>query len=151
MGVSRRRVVIGIAVALAAGCRAVEPETGWVSRPATFVGFGIPLNEIVAVADTVVAGADVRVVVSSFGSGSCMRRNGVSFTQTGALLRVEQRVLEQTGDVACTADLRRYPETLTVRFVGPGRTTIRAIGLAAASAGSQRLVLDSVERSIVVR
>lgn len=149
MNLSCRRVVSGVVALSAIGCGLLEPRSDWVSQPASFVG--IQVGRIIAVDDTVAAGSDVRIIVSSFGSSSCMRRNGVSFSQRADLVRVTQRVLVQTGDVACTDDLRQFPETLQVRFAAPGRVTVRAIGQRRDAATSPDFAPDSVERSIVVR
>jgi hypothetical protein len=141
---------------IASACELTGPAGQWESRRALISTAMGDLREVpeqmrrfaIVVPDTVPAGIPARIIVSSFGSGSCTRRAGAETTEQPGMVRIAPWVRVRPAGTICTSDLSVFPETVAVRPTVAGPLTVRLVGLAGSSRAPR---LDSLERTIIVR
>lgn len=157
MPVPSRRALLVCSALVVSGCALLDPLGGWARERGVIATDGrgdlwdAPeqfRRFVINVTDTVPVGVPTRIVVSSFGSGSCTRRAGAEVTERPGLVRIEPWVEVRPPGTTCTSDLRQFPETVTVRPSVPGPLQVRLVGRAGVS-GAPRV--DSVARTITVR
>lgn len=115
---------------LLAACSGVTgPEPGS-RRVVGVIDIGSRVPGSLAVPDTVAAGAQFTVTVTTFGSSSCTRADGAEVEVRGLVAEIVPYDREATGARVCTDDLRPFPRKVTVSFAGPGQATVRVRGRA---------------------
>lgn len=137
MTLSRRALLAGAALALASCGTITGSERGigsiQVDQP------GRP-SESLVVPDTVAAGTSFTARVTTYGSSSCTRPDGVSTRVAGAVAEIIPYDVRETRG-ACTADIHPFPRDVQLRFATPGPAVVRVIGSRS----------SSVERTVIVR
>ena len=122
--VTAMSVVIG-----SAGCLATTEPT----RPEWLLvrGYIDPeFGEVLVLPDTVQVDRAFGAVVTTFGSGTCTRPSGATVTVTGHTAEIVpyDSVPAPDSQVLCTADVRAFPRSVTLRFRASGVWTVRLIG-----------------------
>jgi hypothetical protein len=108
-------------------------------------------RDVLSAPDTVDAGADFPVTVTTFGGG-CEHGGGADVALAGATATVTVYDYTVSGEnVACTDVLRRFPRTTTVRFAGAGTGVLRIVGRRLGPETDWRGVTTVIEKEIVVR
>jgi hypothetical protein len=106
---------------------------------------------VLAAPDTVDAGVDVPVTVTTYGGG-CESVGGAEVALSGATATVTVYDYTVSGeDVACPDVLRRFPRTTTVRFANAGTGVLRIVGRRLGPETDWRGVTTVIEKEIVVR
>lgn len=101
---------------------------------------------VLAVPDTVSAGATFTAEVMTFGSSSCTRAAGAEVSTEGRVAEIVPFDFQATGaGVACTDDLRGFRRSVPLRFATAGDALVRVRGVDLSGAPVTR------ERRIVVR
>jgi hypothetical protein len=104
------------------GCDLISPDS---REEQAFLGDGgVPIYFVVP--DTVLSGADFEVQFQYHGSGSCTQAIETRSRIQGTLATLDPRVEVMNGP--CTADLRTFLATDTLRFVSSGPATVRLMG-----------------------
>lgn len=104
------------------GCDLISPDS---REERAYLGDGgIPIYFVVP--DTVLSGADFEVQFQYHGSGSCTKSIDVRSRVEGAVATLDPRVEVMTGP--CTADLRTFLATDTLRFIDAGPATVLLMG-----------------------
>jgi hypothetical protein len=111
----------------------VGPEAGW-RRALGFIDAAASMPPLRLPASAR-AGEPAVLTVTTFGSSSCTRPNGVE-------VRVSALTADLTAydwvpadpNTVCTRDLHHFPREVTVRFAAPGEATIRLHGRGAGAA-----------------
>jgi hypothetical protein len=156
MPVPSHRALLVCSALLAIGCDLTGLDGGWTRERGLIVSGSYDprqtndqfLRFVINVSDTVPVGVPTRIVVSSFGSGSCTRRAGVDVHEQPGGVRIAPWVQVRPPGTVCTSDLSVFPETVSVRWSVPGPVEVRLVGLVGQS-NAQRV--DSVTRTIHVR
>jgi hypothetical protein len=117
--------IAAAAILAAAGCDLLAP--GWSRRPGLVMEGTPPMTSLVA-PDAVTRGTPFQITVSTFGSGSCTRPDRDEVTSSALEFEVLVYDEKAPSGTACTADLRRFPRTLTVQFDQAGTAEIRVVG-----------------------
>ncbi len=88
------------------------------------------LGEVLVLPDTVQVDRAFGAVVTTFGSSTCTRPNGATVTVNGHTAEIVpyDSVPAPDRNLVCTADLRAFPRTVTLRFRASGVGTVRLIG-----------------------
>ncbi len=88
------------------------------------------LGEVLVLPDTVQVDRAFGAVVTTFGSSTCTRPNGATVTVNGHTAEIVpyDSVPAPDRNLVCTADLRAFPRTVTLRFRASGVWTVRLIG-----------------------
>lgn len=132
-----------------------SPVQEW-KVPAVLELVGHGTKDVIVAPDTVRRGAEIRVIITSFGSG-CEREaeSEVSLSGNTAMVSVyDYSRAPASGPLlraVCTAEVRRLPRMLTLRFPEAGEARIRARGVRVAPGprrGRESMVL---EKRVVVR
>ncbi len=87
-------------------------------------------GEVLVLPDTVQVDRAFGAVVTTFGSSTCTRPNGATITVNGHTAEIVpyDSVPAPDRNLVCTADLRAFPRTVTLRFRASGVWTVRLIG-----------------------
>ena len=88
------------------------------------------LGEVLVLPDTVQVDRAFGAVVTTFGSSTCTRPNGATVTVNGHTAEIVpyDSVPAPDRNLVCTADLRAFPRTVTLRFRASGVWTVRLLG-----------------------
>jgi hypothetical protein len=127
---SMARVRLGIAGALlAAGIAACRSpaESGWVRR----VGIlPVPFSSInsVMVASPIRAGVPFAVTITTVGSSTCTRGDGVEVARSPARVVLTPYDWVAPAGSTCTRDLQPFPRTVQLTLPQPGEYTLRVEG-----------------------
>lgn len=122
---ARRAALVGaltLGVTLAACHSAGEPE--W-RREVGRVEPALSSSPALLPPMTVRAGVPFDVTVTTVGSSSCTRPDGVSVQVMGPVAELVPYDLELSAAAACTDDLRPFPRTVRVRFDVAGEAVVR--------------------------
>lgn len=117
------------AVALAIGfaaCRS-PAESGWVRR----VGIlPVPLSSVssVMVASPIRAGVPFAVTITTVGSSTCTRGDGVEVARSGRRVVLTPYDWVAPAGSTCTRDLHPFPRTVQLTLPEPGEYTLRVEG-----------------------
>ena len=119
-------------VALLAGCSSVI-DPGW-EREVGMTGDGGTPPPI-SLPASVKRGVAFDATVTTYGSSSCTRADGAEASVRGLVAEVTPYDLVNRGGI-CTADLRGFPRTVTLRFDEAGEATVRVNGRSGSQAVS---------------
>jgi hypothetical protein len=104
-------------------------------------------HDVLAAPDTVDAGVDFPVTVTTFG-GDCQPAD-TEVVLGGATATVS--VYDYTRDVPCLLVMRRFPRATTVRFDDAGTGVLRIVGRRVGPETTWQGVTRVIEKEIVVR
>lgn len=111
-------------LALLAGCGSVI-DPGWQREVGMTGDAGTPPP--ITLPASAKRGVAFDATVTTFGSGSCTRADGAEVSVRGLVAEITPYDLVNHGGI-CTADLRAFPRTVSLRFDEAGEATVRVNG-----------------------
>lgn len=97
-----------------------QRQVGWIDEDTGGPPFSAP--------DTVRAGADFDVTVTTYGSSSCTQADGADVRRVEGVVEITPYDRVPSGGAECTADLAPHPRIVQVRIDEPGAATLRVSG-----------------------
>lgn len=137
------------AAALAA-CAGSPFEPGEERRVGIVMLYRTEPERPLAAPDTVRAGADFQVTVTTLGGG-CERKGETESEVRGAVATVTPYDYTDAAAQVCTDILKLFPHTATLRFAAPGEALLRVHGRRVGPDTAREGVAVTLEKRIVVR
>ncbi|HEX2219708.1 MAG TPA: hypothetical protein VHG35_12970 [Gemmatimonadales bacterium] len=119
-------------------------------RVGVLVLYGTQPERPLAAPDTVQAGVDFTVTVTTLGGG-CERKGETETEVSGAVATVTPYDYTDVSAQVCPDVLRTFPHTTTLRFAAPGEALLRVRGRRTGPDTPRAGVPVTLERRIVVR
>jgi hypothetical protein len=124
---ARRAGMLVLAAAVLAGCASMLESREWERVVGVIDPGGMPVPSYQA-PDTVQAGAQFQVHVTTYGSSTCTRADGAEVRRLSGTVAEITPYDRQPLSGICTSDLVPFPRTVDVRFDEAGEALIRIVG-----------------------
>jgi len=120
-------MLLSLLVGLLAGCSDRLGPDDWARRPGRLYP-EISVTQMLQMPAQATAGVPFEITVTTRGSGSCTRADGMTVSVSGMVADVTPWDRVAPEGTMCTDDLAAFPRTATVRFDDPGTGAIRLHG-----------------------
>lgn len=127
MGTPRLMPLVLLVALLTACSDPTAPGDGWVREPGRLMP-ELSSIQMLQMPTQARAGTAFEITVTTVGSSSCTRPDGMTVSVSGLVADVTPWDRIAPEGTACTDDLHPFPRTATVRFDVPGAARIRLHG-----------------------